>query len=128
MIRIIIAEDEQIVAKDIGRRLEKLGYQVIARLKTGQEVLEKAAEEETDLVLMDVKLDGEMDGVETAEKLRELYDVRVIYLTAYADKLTMSRIRKTHPYGYILKPYTVRDLQSNIEAAVRVIEAGRKKS
>lgn len=93
----IIAEDEKIVAKDIENKLQKLGYEISAVVSTGKDVLEKVSESVPDLVLMDIKLGGEMDGIEAARKLRDAYDIPVVYLTAYADKLTLGRTTKTQP-------------------------------
>lgn len=93
----IIAEDEKIVAKDIENKLQKLGYEISAVVSTGKYVLEKVSESVPDLVPMDIKLEGEMDGIEAARKLRDAYDIPVVYLTAYADKLTLGRTTKTQP-------------------------------
>ena len=93
----IIAEDEKIVAKDIENKLQKLGYEISAVVSTGKYVLEKVSESVPDLVPMDIKLEGEMDGIEVARKLRDAYDIPVVYLTAYADKLTLGRTTKTQP-------------------------------
>ncbi len=118
MATIIIAEDEKIVAKDIENKLQKLGYEISAVVSTGKAVLERVSESVPDLVLMDIKLEGDMDGIEAARKLRDGYDIPVIYLTAYADKLTLGRIAETQPYGYVLKPFSIKELKHRIEIAL----------
>lgn len=118
MTKIIIAEDEKIVAKDIENKLKKSGYEVLGVVSTGKDLLDKVSESVPDLVLMDVKLDGDMDGIETATKLKKGFGVPVVYLTAYADKITLSRINETEPGGYVLKPFKLADLRKSIEEAV----------
>ena len=118
MATIIIAEDEKIVAKDIENKLKKLGYRISAVVSTGKDVLTKVSESAPDLVLMDIKLDGEMDGIEAAQKLKEGYGIPVVYLTAYADNLTLSRIMETEPSGYVLKPFSLKELSHSIEVAL----------
>ena len=118
MATIIIAEDEKIVAKDIENKLKNSGYDILGVVSTGKELLNKVSESAPDLVLMDIKLDGEMDGIETAMKLRDGYGVPVVYLTAYADKLTLKRIDETEPGGYVLNPFKLTELRESIEIAL----------
>lgn len=118
MIKIIIAEDEKIVAKDIENKLKKSGYDVIGVVSTGRDLLDKVSESPPDLVLMDIKLDGDMDGIETAQKLKDSYGLPVVYLTAYADKITLERINETNPGGYVLKPFKLSELRHSIEDAI----------
>lgn len=118
MRKIIIAEDEKIVAKDIENKLKKSGYDVIGVVSTGKDLLDKVSESLPDLVLMDIKLDGDMDGIETAQKLKDGYGLPIVYLTAYADKITLNRINDTKPGGYVLKPFKLSDLRQIIEAAI----------
>jgi CheY-like chemotaxis protein len=115
---IFIVEDEAIVANDIRETLISLGYSVPGIAKSGEIALEKIRLSHPDLVLMDIHLAGEMDGVETAGKIHVLLDIPVIYLTAYADKLLLERAKITEPYGYVLKPYDERELHSVIEMAL----------
>jgi signal transduction histidine kinase len=117
--KILVVEDERIVAKDISKRLEKLGYIVVATASSGQEAIRKAIETRPDLVLMDVQLRGDMDGVDTAQHIRADIDIPVIYLTAYADQNTLQRAKITEPFGYIVKPFDERDLHAAIEIALR---------
>jgi CheY-like chemotaxis protein len=112
---IFIVEDEAIVANDIKETLKSLGYDVAGIAKSGEIALEKVKEFNPDLVLMDIHLATQMDGVETAGKIHVLYDIPVIYLTAYADKALLDRAKVTEPYGYVIKPYDERELHSVIE-------------
>ena len=117
-IKILIAEDENIIAKDISNTLEKLGYQVLGSVRTGDEVIEKCKELNPDLVLMDIILEGKMTGIEAAEIIMNSFTMPVIYLTALADNETLQRAKITEPFGYILKPFDERTLHSSIELAV----------
>jgi len=115
---IFIVEDEAIVASDIKETLISLGYTVAGTAKSGELALEKIQQNQPDLVLMDIHLAGEMDGVDTAGKIHALYGIPVIYLTAYADKVLLERAKVTEPYGYVVKPYDERELHSVIEMAI----------
>jgi two-component system, response regulator PdtaR len=115
---IFIVEDEAIVANDIKETLKSLGYTVPGIAKSGELALEKVKETKPDLVLMDIHLAGQLDGVQTAEKIHVLYNIPVIYLTAYADKALLDRAKVTEPYGYVIKPYDERELHSVIEMAL----------
>jgi CheY-like chemotaxis protein len=115
---IFIVEDEAIVANDIRETLKSLGYAVPGIAKSGELALEKVRDTKPDLVLMDIHLAGQLDGVETAGKIHVLYDIPVIYLTAYADKALLDRAKITEPYGYVIKPYDERELHSVIEMAL----------
>jgi len=115
---ILIVEDERIVALDIKSSLESLGYTVTAIVASGEAALTKVAESQPDLVLMDINLKGNMDGVETAEQIRAHFSIPVIYLTAYADSNTLQRAKLTEPFGYILKPFEEKELNISIEMAL----------
>jgi two-component system cell cycle sensor histidine kinase/response regulator CckA len=116
--RILVIEDDSIVSMEIQYTLESLGYQVAGIASSGQAAIEQAAETRPDLVLMDIKLKGAMDGVEAAVKIGERFDIPVIYLTAYADQDTLRRAKITEPYGYIIKPFEERELHTAIEMAI----------
>jgi len=116
--KILIVEDEAVVSLDIARRLEKMGYEVIGRIASGEEALELVQEERPDLVLMDINLQGEIDGIQTATTLYRNYGLPVIYLTAYAGESTLERAKESKPYGYILKPFKERELHAAIEIAI----------
>lgn len=112
---ILVVEDESIVAMDMERRLKGLGYDVLGRVLTGADAVVKAKELLPDVVLMDIHLKGEMDGIEAASRIHREHEIPVIYITAYSDDATLERAKKTQPYGYILKPFQEREIHSVIE-------------
>ncbi|MBI4813463.1 MAG: response regulator [Methanobacterium sp.] len=114
----MLVEDEIIVAADVKNRLENMGYSVLGIFDTGEEAIQKAGELKPNLVLMDIVLKGEMDGIDAAQNIRELYDIPIIYLTAYSDEKTLERAKVTEPFGYVLKPFEDREIQSAIEMAI----------
>jgi len=116
--QILIVEDESIVAEDIHDSLQNLGYTAAATVSSGEEAIAKAEEIHPDLVLMDIKLEGAMDGVEAARHIRSHFDIPVIYLTAYADEETIEQAKATESYGYILKPFQERELRASVEMAL----------
>ena len=116
--RILIVEDEQIVAMDIQSTLESLGYKIVGQADNGPEAILKAAELHPDLVLMDIGLKGEIDGIEAATQIRAQFDLPVIFLTAFANQSTLERAREAEPFGYILKPFEENDLTIAIEMAL----------
>ncbi len=115
--RILVVEDEVIVAEDIRRTLQNQGYAVPSTVTSGEDAIKKAKENNPDLALMDIFLQGEMDGIETAKQMRSL-DIPVIYLTAYSDKKILERAKITEPFGYIIKPFKERELNITIEMAL----------
>jgi diguanylate cyclase (GGDEF)-like protein/PAS domain S-box-containing protein len=117
-IRILVVEDESIVAADIQDRLETLGYDVPTTVISGEKAIEKTAELLPDLVLMDIQLKGRMDGVEAADQIRQRFGIPVIYLTANADHPTVQRAKVTEPFGYVIKPFEERELHTAIEIAL----------
>jgi signal transduction histidine kinase len=118
MARIMVVEDESIVAKDLELTLKRLGYIVPATASSAADALSKAGKHRPDLVLMDIHLQGEIDGIAVARRLRSEMDIPVIYLTAYADEDTVARARETEPFGYLLKPFNERELRSMLEVAI----------
>ncbi len=116
--KILVTEDEGIVAADIEDRLRSLGYQVTATCSSGAEALQRIEETRPDLVLMDIMIQGDMDGIETARHVREDFGIPVIFLTAYSDDATFERAKITEPFGYLLKPFEERELRTNIEMAL----------
>jgi CheY-like chemotaxis protein len=101
--KILVVEDERITAEDIKRSLEKAGYNVPAIVSTGEDAVKFSEKYKPDLVLMDIVLEGNIDGIEAAETIRTQFDIPVIYLTAYSDKSTVERAKTTHPSAFILK-------------------------
>ena len=116
--RIMVVEDEMIVAMDIQSRLEKFGYEVVAVISSGELAIDSCMEMAPDLILMDIRLEGELDGVETARRIRKHLDVPVIFLTAYTDEHMLDRVKITEPFGYILKPFKDTELHANVEVAL----------
>jgi len=116
--KILIVEDESIVALNIQSRLERLGYVVTGNIPSGEAAIQKVEETSPDLVLMDIKLKGTVDGIEAAGQIRNRFQIPVVYLTAYSDDETLNRAKLTEPYGYILKPFESRDLCTVIEVAL----------
>lgn len=116
--RILVVEDESLIAKDLSLRLSDLGYEVAAIAHTGIAGVEAAEKHRPDLILMDIMLKGDMDGIEAATEIRKVSDIPVIYLTAYADEETLSRAKTTGAFGYILKPFEEREIRSAIEIAL----------
>ncbi len=113
--RILVVEDEKIIAKGIEKRLTGMGYAVSGLASTGEEAIRKATELRPDVVLMDIHLGPGMDGVEAAGVIRRRENLPVVYLTAHSDDATLQRAKLTEPFGYVLKPYEDRDLQIAIE-------------
>lgn len=116
--RILVVEDEHIVAMGIKKMLKNLGYTVTGVASSGKDAISKAESTFPDVVLMDIMLKGDMDGVEAAKEIRERFDVPVVYLTAYSDSKILERAKKTEPFGYIVKPFDEKDLHSSIEVAL----------
>jgi PAS domain S-box-containing protein len=118
MAKILVVEDESIVAMDIKNRLKRLGYDVPSIALAGEEAVEKAAKICPDLVLMDIKLKGEMDGIEAARQIHERLDIPIVYLTAFSDEDTLQRAKITGPFGYIIKPIEDRELHVALDIAL----------
>lgn len=117
-INILVVEDEIIVSKDIQNSLKRLGYNIVGSAASGDKAIEAAINEKPDLILMDIMLKGDMNGIEAAEKINEKMNVPIIFLTAYAEDATLSKAKMVEPYGYILKPFKEIDLKTAIEVAV----------
>lgn len=115
--KILIAEDEIIIAEDIASCLEELGYYICA-IDSGDHLIDIIRETEPNLLLLDIHLKGEIDGVELAAQIKKEFDIPFIFLTAYADKATIDRAKTTEPYGFIVKPFDDKDLRSAIEIAL----------
>ncbi|EPR34219.1 putative PAS/PAC sensor protein [Alkalidesulfovibrio alkalitolerans DSM 16529] len=124
--RILVVEDEAIVALDIQSRLRNLGYSVARAVSSGEAAIEAARELQPDLILMDIMLEGEVDGITAAGHIRERQQIPIIYLTAYADEQTLQRAKATDPFGYIIKPFEDRELAINIEMALYKHRLDRK--
>ena len=116
--KILIVEDEILVASDIQESLESLGYTVQGMVDTAQKAIDAVENELPDLILMDINLKGEMTGIDAARQITKEHDVPIIYLTANTDMDTVSKAKVALPYGYISKPFTDKDLRTNIEIAI----------
>jgi PAS domain S-box-containing protein len=117
--RILVVEDEAITAKDIQNRLKDLGYDAPAIASSGEEAIKKVEEIKPDLVLMDIVLKGDIDGIDAAEQIRDRFDIPVVYLTAYIDEARLEKTRVTEPYGYIIKLCEEKELRPVIEMALQ---------
>ena len=115
---ILIVEDDFVIAKVLAESLQELGYQVAGIVSTGEEAVERAAKVHPDLVLMDIRLKGEMDGIEAGEQISGELHIPIVYLTAYSDERTVERAKITEPYGYLIKPFTDTELKTTLEMAI----------
>jgi signal transduction histidine kinase len=122
-IRILIVEDEPVIALDIEESLLALGYEVVAVVDCAEAALSAVRQVQPDLVLMDIHLRGEQDGIETAAKLRQQHCLPIVFLTAHADEATLSQAKQIQPFGYIVKPFETRDLSVTIEVALSRYQA-----
>lgn len=116
--KIFVVEDESIVSLEIQSRIKHLGYIVSGSAASGDEAIRKVIDLRPDLILMDIRIKGEMDGIETAAEIKKIYDIPIIFLTAYADPVTIQRAKITDPFGYIIKPFEERELHISIEIAL----------
>ncbi len=117
--KILVVEDEGIVARDIQNRLTQLGYAVPHIVGSGEDALRCVAEDSPELILMDIRLaGGESNGLDVGEEIGHAHDIPILYLTAYADAATVERAKRTNVYGFILKPFQMRELRIAIELAL----------
>jgi CheY-like chemotaxis protein len=116
--KILIVEDEGIEALDLQQRLTSQGYDAVDIASTGEEAIQKAKEFSPDLILMDIMLQGKIDGITAARQIRADLDIPIIYITAYADEKTLQRAKLTEPHGYIVKPFRERELIITINMAL----------
>jgi two-component system, response regulator PdtaR len=118
MTRILVVEDEFITAADITHTLGEMGFTVLPAVDNGREAIEKAGELAPDLILMDINLIGDMTGIEAAGRIRDLYRIPIVFLTAHSEHSTVERSFSSNPSGYIIKPFDPSDLRVNIEMAL----------
>jgi len=118
MSKILIVEDEAVTSMELEETLKRRGYEVVGTATNGRDALRIAKERWPDLILMDIRIQGPMDGIETADQINIFYEIPVIFLTAYSDDLTISRVIKTKSYSFLLKPFNEKELISNIEMAI----------
>jgi DNA-binding response OmpR family regulator len=117
--RVLIVEDEILIAEELKERLSLLGFSVIGAVDSADEGITIATRERPDLVLLDIRLKGEKDGIQAAREIHQKVDVPVVYLSAYSDRLTVDRIKGSEYDGFILKPFRAGELQSTIEIAIQ---------
>lgn len=115
---VLIVEDENIIARDLSRIMKKFGYNVADVVASGEEVITRAIELEPSLILMDIKLNGKMTGIEAADEIKKIIDIPIIYITAYADAESIQKAKLTEPFAYIVKPFDEKVLHTSIEIAV----------
>ncbi|MCI0627922.1 MAG: response regulator [Acidobacteria bacterium] len=125
-VEILVVEDEAIVAADLVARLRRLRYGVPAVVSSGEEALEQVPKTNPSLVLMDIKLAGELDGIEAARRIQTQFAIPVIYVTAHSDEATLARAKATGPYGYLIKPFDMDELRTTIEVALHKHEIDSK--
>jgi len=116
--RVIIVEDEAVVALHIRQELTKLGYTVAGTATAGEQALKMIEEVFPDIILMDIHIQGAIDGIETASRIPRYLHVPIIFLTAYSEDVTLKRAGETHPYGYLIKPFLDRELHATIKMAL----------
>ena len=116
--KVLIVEDEMIISMEIKQKLFGMGYTVVGQAITGESAIQKAGETKPDIILMDIRLKGDMDGITAAKRIIELYDYPIIFLTAHSDKATLERAIAVSPSGYLLKPFKERELMTNIEMSL----------
>jgi CheY-like chemotaxis protein len=124
--RILIVEDDRIVARDIQHQVSRIGHTVVGITPRGDDVVPLALQWQPNLVLMDIRLEGDIDGIDAAQQIREKCGIPVIYLTAYADDHTLQRAGITEPFGYLLKPFESTQLRTAIEMALYKHAAERR--
>jgi diguanylate cyclase (GGDEF)-like protein len=116
--KVLVVEDDRIIARDLAGRLEDLGYEVVGCADCSGEALRLAAQQQPHVVLMDIRLRGKVDGIQTAAQMRAQHDVAIVYLSANTDAATLERVLETAPGGYLAKPYNDRTLRTTIEVAL----------
>lgn len=116
--KVLVVEDERVIAKDLALTLEGMGYQVTGSAASRDEALAACARDAPDIVLMDIRIKGPVDGIDTAKELLDRYGLQVIYLTAHADVASIDRAKRTRPHAYLLKPVKAGELQGAIEIAM----------
>lgn len=126
--KILVVEDQTIVALNIRNRLKNLGYAVPSAVGSGKEAIREAELTNVDIVLMDIMLKGDMDGIEAARIIKSRFGIPIIYLTACTDFETLERAKLTDPEGYISKPFKEEDLCKNIETALLKSQSKKKKA
>ncbi len=126
--KILIVEDEAIVAKDIAGCLKRLNYHVLSIFSKGEQALLSLEEEVPDLILMDIMLAGDITGIETAAEIKKRHNIPIVFLTAYADEKTISKAKVMEPYGYVIKPFKEIDLKASLEMALYKFQKNKEQA
>lgn len=121
----MIVEDEALIAIDIQNKLKSCGFEVVETAPTGKKAIKKAEEINPGLILMDINLRGKLDGIETTEKINNLFDIPIIYMSTFSDKSTFERIKRTNHYGFMNKPIRMELLLLSIDAAISIEVDGK---
>lgn len=124
--QILIVEDEMVISMELAGTLKRLGYSICGQVIRGEDAIEKSGALRPDLVLMDIMLQGMVDGIEAADRIRELYDIPVVFLTAHSDEATLQRAIAVQPSGYLIKPFRDRELYSTIELSLHKHDLRRR--
>ena len=126
---VLIVEDDETIAETLSETLQQLGYDAAAAVTNGSDAIACVREKVPDVILMDIELLGDMDGIQTTREILLICDVPVVYLTGWTDDDTLDRVKKTNPYGYIVKPFEVTELKVAIELALykHDVEVGRER-
>jgi len=123
MAKIIIVEDEAIIADEIEMMLEMMGHEVIDNIQNGDKALDAFSSKKPDIALLDITIKGSLNGIDLAKIIREKYHFPFVYLTSHSDKSTLAEVKTTFPYGYIVKPFTQQNLMTTIELALHKFES-----
>ncbi len=127
-IKVLVVEDEALIAEDIAASLNAIDYRIAGIAYSSEKALDMLHNQAPDLVLLDIQIKGSMSGIDIAQIINEKYQIPFIYLTSFADKLTVEQAKKTMPYGYVVKPFSEKELFSSIEVALyRFSHESRKK-
>ncbi len=124
--RILVVEDEIIICEDIKKALQSSGFEISGIAHSGEKALSLLESNKVDLVLMDIVLNGRLNGIETAVIIKEQYNIPVVFLTSYSDKITMKRAQEAYPCGYILKPFSEEEITDTINSAMEKFISGDK--
>ncbi len=123
---VLIVEDENIIARDLSRIMNKFGYKVSGVVTSGEDVITRVIEWQPNLILMDIKLNGKMTGIEAADEIKKIIDIPIIYLTAYGDAESIQKAKLTEPFAYIVKPFDEKLLHTSIEIAIYKHQISKK--
>ena len=119
MVKLLLVEDEFLIAALLRRNLMLVGYDVCELVSTGEEAVERAEQEQPDFILMDVRLGGKMDGIEAAREIHQRFQIPIIFMTGYSDKERVAQAKELNPLAYLVKPVTPDDIKPIIDSALK---------